>query len=158
MTQTDPFRYMWDWHRHFMRLFDMPFFPWEAEYEESGNLLPVSRSLSTASGYREAVSDLIETEKDYRVVVELPGISKENIELNLQDDYLEIKAEQKYEERKGGDGNLLVKRRFASKFYKKISLPSTVDTENIKATYKNGVLEIVIPKTHVKSGKKIKIF
>ncbi|MCD6434702.1 MAG: Hsp20/alpha crystallin family protein [Candidatus Diapherotrites archaeon] len=95
--------------------------------------------------FRTPLADLWEDEQNYYASVELPGVSKEDIEIRAKDNGLEIKAvrKEKHEEKKRGLYHL--ERSYAG-FYKFISLPSDADIKKAEASYKNGVLEIKIPK------------
>lgn len=104
--------------------------PKETSLRESGS--PLRRLSET----REPLIDVIETENEVIIVAETPGIEKDEIKLDSTENELEIKA---------GD-----------KFYKKIKLPSVTIPEQAKASYKNGILEIKIPKKE-KKGTGIKI-
>ncbi len=105
---------------------------------------------------RQPFIDVIETDKEVIATAEMPGLEKQDIKINLTEDRLEISAETKHEEKKEEKGYLYRERRSGS-YYRAISLPSPVDTDNSKASYKNGVLEIKMPKTEIKKKKPLKI-
>jgi HSP20 family protein len=112
------------------------------EIREFGNLPKEDRSresdslLEGVSETREPLTDLVETENEVIIVAETPGIEKNEIKIDSTENELEITA---------GD-----------KFHKKIKLPSVTIPERAKASYKNGILEIKIPKKQ-KKGTGIKI-
>jgi HSP20 family protein len=91
----------------------------------------------------------MESDKEIITTAEMPGLEKQDIKINVTEDMLEISAETKQEEKKEEKGYIYRERRSGS-YYRAISLPSTVDSDNSKATYENGVLEIKMPKTEVK--------
>jgi HSP20 family protein len=91
----------------------------------------------------------MESDKEIITTAEMPGLEKQDIKINVTEDMLEISAETKQEEKKEDKGYIYRERRSGS-YYRAISLPSTVDSDNSKATYENGVLEIKMPKTEVK--------
>ena len=105
---------------------------------------------------RQPFIDVIETDKEVIATAEMPGLEKSDIKINLTEDRLEISAETKHEEKKEEKGYLYRERRSGS-YYRAISLPSPVDADNSKASYKNGVLEIKMPKTEIKKKKPLKI-
>ncbi len=105
---------------------------------------------------RRPFIDVIETDKEVTATAEMPGLEKQDIKINLTEDRLEISAETKHEEKKEEKGYLYRERRSGS-YYRAISLPSPVDPDNSKASYKNGVLEIKMPKTEIKKKKPLKI-
>ena len=106
--------------------------------------------------YREPFIDVIETDKEVIATAEMPGLEKQDIKLNLTEDRLEISAETKHEEKKEEKGYVYRERRSGS-YYRAISLPSPVDPDKSKASYKNGVLEIKMPKTEVKRKTPLRI-
>jgi HSP20 family protein len=105
---------------------------------------------------RRPFIDVVETDKEVTATAEMPGLEKEDIKINLTEDRLEISAETKQEEEKKEKGYIYKERR-AGSYYRAISLPSSIDPENAKASYNNGVLEIKMPKTEIKKKTPIKI-
>ncbi len=104
--------------------------------------------------YRKPVTDLFETDKEVVATFELPGVTKQDIHLNVHEDNIEVKVEKKSEEKKEGSY-----KSSSFNFYRSMSLPANVNSNDIKATYNNGVLEVRMPKVkEVKiKGKQIKI-
>ena len=96
-------------------------------------------------------------EKDqFRLKADLPGIDSKNIELSVQDDTLILKGERvkDYEEEKQ-HGHYV--ERIYGKFQRVIELPTPVETDKIKASYKDGVLDVVIPKKPEVKPHQIKV-
>ncbi len=106
--------------------------------------------------YREPFIDVIETDKEVIATAEMPGLEKQDIKINVTEDRLEISAETKHEEKKEEKGYVYRERRSGA-YYRAISLPSPVDPDKSKASYKNGVLEIKMPKTEVKKKTPLRI-
>ncbi len=147
--------------------------PWDdfRRFEEMMNRMfedfwgrPMSRRL-LASGeggavvpfeQRKPFIDLIENDKEIIATAEMPGLEKQDIKINITEDRIEISAETKREEKKEEKGYIYRERRSGS-YYRAISLPSPVDPDKSKATYKNGVLEVRMPKTEVKKKTPLKI-
>jgi HSP20 family protein len=100
--------------------------------------------------------DVSETAKEIIVNAEIPGVESKDIEVNLQGDVLTIKGQRKREHEEKDENFHRVERSYGS-FYRALRLPSEVDGEKIKATYKKGVLKITMPKTKKAAGKKIEI-
>jgi len=120
-------------------------------------LLPSGeRGAVVPSGQREPFIDLIESDKEIIATAEMPGLEKQDININVTEDRLEISAEIKHEEKKEEKGYIYRERRSGS-YYRAISLPSPVDPDKSKTTYKNGVLEVKMPKTEVKKKTPLKI-
>ena len=91
--------------------------------------------------------DLHEHENEYEVTLELPGIDEKDIEINLTRDLLTISGEKKEENEDRTKGAYRLERRYGS-FSRSISLPRNgVDSSNVKASFKNGVLTVNLPKT-----------
>jgi len=112
-----------------------------------------------SSDYRQALTDIHETDKEVIATVELPGVEKKDIKINATEEGIEIKVEKK-DEIKNEDkkkGLYRYERSYAG-FYRYIPLPEGVDTEKINASYNNGVLELKMPKLDSKKkGKQIRI-
>ncbi len=85
--------------------------------------------------------DFKEDKNQYKLNIELPGINKKDIKLNLMDDAIEIKAENKLETKTKNSKSYQ-----QSCFYRKMSLPKNTNVSKAKAKYENGVLKIEIPK------------
>ena len=101
----------------------------EPEIKEFGNIKPANKKLEPfPGGEREPLTDVIEQEDAYEVVVELPGVEKEDLRLHATEDSLEIKTE---------DG---------IRFFKIVSFETLVKPETAKATYKNGILSVRLQK------------
>lgn len=94
--------------------------------------------------YREPIVDVMEDEKNISVTAELPGVTKEDIDLSLENDNKMLVIKVDTPERK---------------YYKEVELPAKVKPEKVKATYKNGILDVVFEREtpKEKKGKKIKI-
>ena len=117
-------------------------------------LLPVPGEKMPA--LRTAVADVQETDENVIATVELPGMKKENITLTVTENMLEVKAETKEEEKEEKEGYKSWRSRYRG-FYRRLPLPSAVDSESAKATYRNGVLEVTMPKVEKKKKKEISI-
>jgi len=94
--------------------------------------------------------DVIENEKDYEIQVAIPGIDKENIKIDLNDNYLTISGERKVGKEKDEKNFHSIETQYGT-FSRSFSLPENADASKINAKYENGILEIKI----VKDEKKI---
>jgi len=90
--------------------------------------------------------DVKETDKEFRVSVELPGVADEDIEVDVDDDLLTVRAEKKEELEVERADQHVTERRFGV-FQRSIRLPQSVDAQTVRATLDNGVLQIAIPKS-----------
>ena len=88
------------------------------------------------SAEREPLIDISSTDKEVKIVAEMPGISKEKIKIDAYDKYVEIESE---------DPN--------RKYHKKIEVPEDIDIEGAKSNYNNGVLEITFQKREKQKPK-----
>jgi HSP20 family protein len=86
----------------------------------------------------------------------MPGLDKGDIKVNLTEDKLEISAETKHEEEKKEKG-YIYKERSSGSFYRMVSLPSSIDSDNSTASYNNGILLITMPKTEIKKKTPLKV-
>ena len=119
------------------------------------NLLGGPSTAVEKSNYRQALTDITETDKEVIATVELPGVEKGDIKINATEEGVEIKVEKK-DERKEEDKKKGIYRleRSYSGFYRYIPAPDGVDVQNISASYKNGVLELKMPKEESKKKAK----
>lgn len=90
--------------------------------------------------------DVAETEKEYQVTLEIPGVEEKDIDVSLSGDVLTIKGEKKAEEKEEGKNWHRVERSYGS-FQRSFTLPDGVNSDKIEAGFKNGVLDVRIPKT-----------
>ena len=90
-------------------------------------------------------TNILENENEYKIELAVPGLNKEDFSINLDQDTLTIEA--KNEEKTTAENEKYIKREFNYMAFKRnFTLPDTVNTNDIKAQYENGVLSIVLPK------------
>jgi HSP20 family protein len=99
--------------------------------------------------------DVTETEKDYEVKAELPGLEEKDASVTLTDGVLTIRGEKKIDHEEKGKDFRMVERSYG-KFSRSLELPAGVDPETIKATLEKGVLTVSIPKKAA-DAKKIEV-
>lgn len=100
--------------------------------------------------------DISETDEKIVVNAELPGIDQENVKVTLRDNVLTIKGEKKQEEKEEGKNYHRVERVYGN-FERSFSLPSEVDADEIEANYKDGILNVTLPKVEKEKPKEIAI-
>ncbi len=102
--------------------------------------------------------DVSENDKAIQVTAELPGMTEKDVEVSLHDNVLTVKGEKKHEEEKKEHNYHCIERRYGS-FHRTIPLPEEVETDKIDASFKNGILNILIPKKEgqIEKAKKIEI-
>lgn len=100
---------------------------------------------------RQPLIDIIDKGKSLQVTAELPGMSKKDIGLKVEDSRLQISAEASQEAKDEKEGHYHHERSY-QKFFRQIPLPAEIMASKSKAEFKNGILEIELPKKH--PGKK----
>jgi HSP20 family protein len=133
-----------------------PFFPILSLFDEFVKNSATDEIKSENESVTAMALDLSETEKDYRVIANLPGIKKEDVKLSVEKNQLTIEASHKKEE-ESDKATYHHRERFFGKYHRIIYLPDNVDTNNIKAKMENGLLELSIPKEAAKPQTLINI-
>jgi HSP20 family protein len=100
--------------------------------------------------------DVEETESHYLISFDLPGVSREDVRIELVDNQLVVSGERKEERAEGKRSRHFMERYYGS-FKRTFALPSAVDPENIEADYRDGVLRIAIPKAATARPRQIRI-
>ena len=93
--------------------------------------------------------NVIESEKEYKLELAAPGMSKDDFKITINDNYLIVAMEKKEEKKEGNKEDKYIRREFSySKYEQKLLLPDNIKEEEIEAKMKHGVLHITIPKDH----------
>jgi len=100
--------------------------------------------------------DMHATQDDVVLTLELPGVSEKDVSVSITGDLLTVKGERRFENQ-GKEQELLHVERVYGKFERLIQLPMAVQADRVKATYRDGVLEIKLPKAEELKPKEIKI-
>ena len=102
--------------------------------------------------------NVAETGNEYIITADLPGVDLDDINVSFEDGVLTISGERKYEkEEKDEKRNYLKVESVYGSFERRISIPGKVKENEIKATYKKGILKIILPKAEEAKAKKIKV-
>ena len=101
-------------------------------------------------------TDLSETDDAYRIRLDVPGMEKDDITINLQNNTLTVRGERGSEQTTEDEEYVRVERAFGT-FHRTFTLPDAVDAENIEAAYDDGVLTIHVPKTEKNTRRQIEI-
>ena len=133
-------------------------------FEEMDRLLNDLRSGLVMPGYdvlpmegaRVPTLDLKEEADRFLVQAELPGMTKDDVSIEMDDEVLVITAN-KEQEREEEEGGYIRRERGCMRFYRQLRLPENVDRGGIKAKMENGVLEVVLPKVKASEEKRSKI-
>lgn len=100
--------------------------------------------------------DVHETDKDILIDVEVPGIEKKDIKVEVKNNNLTISGESKTERKTEEAQCFRVERRYG-KFERTFGLPDTIQTDKVTAAYKNGILNLTLPKTEKAIPKEVQI-
>jgi HSP20 family protein len=122
---------------------------------------PVGRTVSDRfdTGWAPAPAvDVVEADKAFEIKAELPGMDPSQVDVKISDGMLTIRGEKKEEKEEKEENYYLSERRFGS-FQRSFKLPDSVDVDNIEASFNNGVLAIMLPKSTqaIEREKKIAI-
>jgi HSP20 family protein len=101
--------------------------------------------------------DISESENEYHVRADLPGVKKEDLDISIQDGVLTINAETSQEKKEEKEGRVIRQERRFGKFVRSMQLGDAVDLDNIKANYQDGVLDLVLPKAEKVKPRKIDV-
>lgn len=142
IVRWDPFRDIQTLQRSINRLFDDAFFRGE-------DSIPAAASWVFPVDIKESPDKVV-------VKAEIPGIKSEDIKVNLHDGQLVIQGERKQEKEEKDDRFIRVERSYGS-FYRAFNVGVPVKGDAIKATYKDGILEVVLPKEEKARPKEIEI-
>jgi len=124
------------------RLFDAP-------------LMELTRMGEFFNGWAPAL-DLLEDKDNLVATLEVPGLAKEDIDVSVRDGVLSISGERRQEKENGGSA-VHRRERFVGRFHRTISLPKSVKAEAIKASYRDGILTVAMPKTEEAKPKQIEV-
>jgi HSP20 family protein len=134
-------------HREIDRLFDDAFrgfgFP----------ALTMPRLPSDWPGMLKPALDIRETEKQYVITLEVPGVEEKDIQLTLDNDVLTVRGEKRQEQETKEGGYHRIERSYGS-FQRALNLPDDANQDSIKASFKNGVLTITIDKRETSASKR----
>ena len=142
ITRWEPFRGLNALHEQVNRLFE-------------DNFARTRAGQADLASWAPAV-DIYETENELVVKADLPEVQEKDIDVRVENNTLTIRGERKFSNQVHEDNYLRVERAYGT-FTRSFSLPNTVNTEAIKAEYKNGVLTVSMPKREETKPKQIKI-
>jgi HSP20 family protein len=142
--QQSPFDFQEEMNRMIADFFQDPYEP-----------MPMRRMQEFRSGFYPRM-DISETEKEFRISSDMPGMDEKDINISLENDILTISGEKKVEREETGKSYYRAERRVGA-FKRSIELPTGVDIDKIDARFSKGVLEISIPKPEQTVSQKKKI-
>ncbi len=139
ITRWDPWK---DLREEIDRVFDSFFGRYPAIPEQEGYFIPAI--------------DVEETDNEYIVKAELPGLKKEDIKISVRGDSITISGERKREKEEKGKTYHRIEMAYG-KFVRTIQLPDEIQPDKAKAEYKDGILIITLPKSEKSKPKEIEI-
>ena len=101
--------------------------------------------------------DVLEKDGSYEALVEIPGVTKEDIEVNIEGTRVTVKAEAKTQEPEKDGSRLIYAERRSTRYARTFELPQEVDDQRAGATYENGVLKLTLPKKDAVQPKRLQI-
>jgi len=143
LVRWSPWREMTTLQNRINRLFDDPF-------------LRISREDGDSMGMWNPSVDLYEMDDNFVIKAELPGVEKDNIAIDVKDRVLTLSGERSHDN-EVKEENYYRRERSYGKFQRAFTLPADVESDKIKAEYKDGVLKIEVPKPEEVKPKQITI-
>ncbi|HXV84367.1 MAG TPA: Hsp20/alpha crystallin family protein [Candidatus Binatia bacterium] len=149
ITPWRPFADVSKWEREMDRMFNDVFArrmrPWWPALWSGGD-----------GEFTAPVVDVYEEKDEIVVKAELPGLEKNDIQVSISDSQMTLKGEKKKEEKTEGE-NYYKRERSYGAFLRSVELPTDVQADKVKASFKNGVLEVRLPKSEEAKTKTIKV-
>ncbi len=149
ITRRDPFGELNLIQDRLNQLFSQPFSPLLSSFGNG------PEQALTASSFVPAV-DIYEDEHNIVLTAETPGVEEKDLDIRVENGVLTVSGERKMENEEKQDNFHRIERRYG-RFTRSFTLPPTVDTEDVKAEFNNGVLRITLPKREEAKPKQIKI-
>ena len=140
ITRWDPFREVQTLQNRMNALF--------RDFNESDS------ALTTASFVPPV--DIYEDDKKVLLKLEVPGMDEKDLDVSVENNTLTVRGERKFEKEEKEENFHRIERRYGS-FFRAFTLPSTVDTEHVKADYHNGILKLELSKKPEAQPKQIKV-
>ena len=138
------------------RAFDEIFKNFRSDFEDLLFPSPWTRTFSMMPETRVPLVDLEDRGDDFMLKAEMPGFKKEDIEIEVQEDSVEITGTVgwKYDKK---SKDYVCKERECESFYRSVQLPEEINIDDVKANLTDGILEIVLPKKAPKQTRKVSV-
>lgn len=144
LVRWEPFKDLLSIHDRMNRLFEDTFYRGKGLEEE------LTKGTWTPS------VDIYETQEDIVLKAELPGLEQKDISIEVRDNTLTLRGEKKFEKEVKEENYHRIERSYGT-FQRMFTLPDTVQQDKVKAKFKDGVLEIIMPKVEKAKPKLIKV-
>jgi HSP20 family protein len=143
--RNDPFQELarFDPFRDFVSFFPMP--------------RDVRRMMPEVPAEPSIKLDVTEDDKAYRVKAELPGVKKDDIDVEIDGNQVSLTAEVKRESEKKEGETVVHSERYYGRQYRSFTLPKEIDRTKVEAKFDNGILELTLPKNGGNSSQRVKI-
>jgi HSP20 family protein len=125
-------------------------------FETGSDWMSPLRSSGLLEGAWSPLVDVFEDKNNVRVRAEMPGLKKEEIEVSVQGQMLILKGERRRELDENKNNVHRIERTYG-RFHRTVSLPCQVNSDQVKATYKDGILDIALPKKEESKPKQIQV-
>jgi len=125
-------------------------------FDETFQKTRSAREEDLSAGLWAPPVDIYETEDKIVLKAELPEVDKKDVDIKVDDNTLTIQGERKFDKETKKENYHRIERAYG-KFSRSFSLPNTIDKEKIKATYKDGILELIMPKKEETKPKQISV-
>jgi HSP20 family protein len=142
VTGWTPFRDLFNMQREIGRVFD--------------SLFPEYNSESSIAAQWAPRVDVLEQKESFQIKAELPGVNKSDVKITVHDSVLTIRGEKKQEKEEKDANSHRVERSFGI-FERSFSLPTTIKSDKIDASFRDGVLTITLPKVEEAKPKEIEV-
>lgn len=127
-------------------------------FDDMFSEFPMMPSWSRSSEMESLIKmDVSETDKEYQVSAEMPGVKKEDIKIDIDGTTVTIRAEVKQEREEKEGGNTVRSERYYGQQYRSFTLPQTVDDSKVQAKYQDGILSLTIPKKSGGSARQVSV-
>lgn len=144
LTKWDPLSELEAMSSHLNRLFGRPALPGAAGHD-----------MLKMADWTPSV-DISETDKEFLIKAEIPGVKKEDVKVTIESGMLTIKGERKMEKEEKGKKFHRVERSYGS-FVRSFRIPDGVDESKVKAEFKDGVMNVALPKSEKAKSKALEI-
>lgn len=140
----------------------MPLVPWQPAGRDLSSLQgDMNRLFSSFFGDQSAMRwapamDLVEKQENYEITADLPGLTQDDVSIEVEDNVLTISGERKQQSEQK-QGNFYRAERAYGSFSRSITLPQGVDADAIKASFENGVLRLEVPKPPQQRPRRVQI-
>lgn len=140
----------------------MPLVPWQHSGRDLSTLQgEMNRLFSSFFGEHGSMRwapamDLVEKDQSYELTADLPGLSQDDVSIEVEDNVLTISGERKHKTEQK-EGNFYRAERAYGSFSRSVTLPQGVDPDQINANFENGVLRLEVPKPAQKKPRRIEI-